>query len=232
LQHPDPVGSSKGEGTAAAALTDQNRDDRDTEGRHFEQVFSDRLTLPPFFSTDSAVGAGCIHKADNRPAEFLCLLHEAQGFAVTFRLRHTEIAISTLFCGMTFLNRDHRNRNFVQLCNSAYDSGVIRITAVTVKFNKSFENVLYIIKSCRPLTVAGQFHTFICTITGAFKNMFMSAFMNTIINTFIDTFISVFTSTFNSIFTHTIALPQSIFSSPAGYSRSAFSAAQPDISSD
>ena len=130
---------------------------------------------------------------------------------------------------MALLNRDHRNRNIAQLCNAACDCGIIRITAVTVKFNKSIENVFYIIKSCRPFTVAGQFHTFIDMLISAsirtFISMFISAFASTFISmfisafasTFISMFISAFVSTFINSLTHTIALPLCIFNSSARY---------------
>ena len=99
--------------------------------------------------------------------KFLRLFHQTQCFAISFRRRHTKVSRNIFFCGPSFLLSNHRNRTFIQICDSTYRCSIIIYMTVSVKFFKITEDFMNVIQcrkslgsSCRHDTIPGGHFSF------------------------------------------------------------------------
>src|SRR5699024_9213345 len=96
---------------------------------------------------------------------FFRLLHQPQGFAVTFRVRGSEVAKRPFLGSMALLNGNHRNRHPIEPGNSTHNGRIVPEPPVAVKFHKSLEDMLYVVKARRSCVIPGQFYTGIGYLT-------------------------------------------------------------------
>ena len=162
LQNPHAVRNRQCKRAAAAAFTDQNRDDRRFQPDHFHKVFGNGLSLPALLCADAAERAGGIHKANHRAMEFLCLLHQAQRLSVALRVRRTEVAVDLILCVCALFDGDDRHRAAAERRDAADDRGVIRKTAVAVQLNEIRENILNEAEAARASLAASKLNLFVC----------------------------------------------------------------------
>src|SRR5437867_5506825 len=111
----------------------------------------DGLGLPSLFRVDAGVCAGSVDESENRPAEFFCNFHDAERFAVAFRLGHAEIAIQLLLRISSLLVADEADRRVRHESETAHDRGIVTKVAVAVDFDELVADVLDVIEEVRTL---------------------------------------------------------------------------------
>ena len=113
-----------------AALACDHRHHRHAQGEATFRRARDDLSLAALLGADAGIGAGCVHEAHNRQRKALCHVHQAHGFAIAFRPRHSEIVLqSFLRCAALFVAQYH-HRPAHELARAAQDRGVLPVIAV------------------------------------------------------------------------------------------------------
>ena len=159
FQHEHPVGHSQSQGPAAAALTGDDGDHRHIQGTHEGQGGGDGLPLSPGLGLQAGVGAGGIHKGDDRPAELLGLAHEALGLPVAFGAGHTKVAGHILLKGLALPVSDDGDRVALIEGHPTQDGGVFPALPVPLELKKVGKQRGDVVRRAGPSGVAGQGHT-------------------------------------------------------------------------
>src|SRR5205814_8225626 len=103
LKNEDAIGYTDTERAAGAALANNRGNGGDAQLHHLTEVHRDCLGDVTFFRADSGERAWRVNQRNDRNAEFLCLAHQTQSFAVTFRVCATKIAHYIFFGVTSFL---------------------------------------------------------------------------------------------------------------------------------
>ena len=82
----------------------------DKQKAHFRKILSNCFTLSMLFRLESGISSRSINKGDDWSVEFLRFLHQTKSFSITFRTRHTEVALDIFLYGLAFSMADNRNR--------------------------------------------------------------------------------------------------------------------------
>ena len=118
---------------------------------HLVQVAADGLGLAALLGADAGIGAGRVDEREERQAELLGELHEAQRLAVALGTRHAEVAVD-LFLGVAaLLVADHHARLAVEAGEPADDRGVVRVGAVAVQLAEVAEHAGDVVERVGPL---------------------------------------------------------------------------------
>ncbi len=112
-------------------------------------------------SSDSTPGIGCrrVDEDDDRAAELLRQLHDAQRLAVALRTRVPEVPEDLLLCVAALLMAEHGDGLAVIEGQAADDRMVVRETAVTVQLVEIREQPLDVVERPRACRVPGHEHT-------------------------------------------------------------------------
>ena len=145
LQHPHPVGYGQRQRPAAAPFPDQHGDDRGIQAHHGHQVLGNGLPLAPFFRPDAAVGPGGVHEAEDRPVEFLRLLHQAQGLAVAFGMGCPEGAGHAFLGAVALLYGEEGHGQAPKMAHAAHDGPVVGKAPVAVQLKEVRAEIVDII---------------------------------------------------------------------------------------
>ena len=114
-----------------------------------------------FFSGNSAECTRGINEADYRSVEFFSLLCKSEGFSVSFRVRHGEIAFFIFIYISALYLCDYSNRTIVQTGNSADYCSVISIKTVAVHFIKVSKDKRNVVLYGRTVFMTNQLKAFI-----------------------------------------------------------------------
>src|SRR5690606_509734 len=115
-----------------SSFTDYHTNYRNFEFGHFKQVAGNGFSLTALFSLESRKRTRCIDKSNYGFVKFFSHFHKAQGFAVTFRIGHSEVAILTHFGVYSFLLADEHIRLPVNFSKSTYHCLVIAYRSIAV----------------------------------------------------------------------------------------------------
>src|SRR5690606_30216275 len=114
------------------------------------------LRLTPFLRADARVGARRVDQGDDRPAELVRHLHQAQRLAVPLRVRHPEVAAEVLLHVPPLLLPDDHDGLALQPRPAPHDRLVIPEAAVAVELNEVRERALDVIQGVWPLGMARE----------------------------------------------------------------------------
>ncbi len=145
FEHDRAVAHADGQRAAGAALADHGADDRHLQLGHFDQVAGDGFGLAAFLGIDARPGAGGVDQGEDRQAEALGHLHQAQCLAVALRLGHAEVAHDLFLGGAAFLVADDHHRAAVDPAQAADDGLVVGEGAVAGQFLELFAEHLDVI---------------------------------------------------------------------------------------
>ena len=116
-----------------AALADDSRNGWHPQVHHFTQVDRDGFGNVAFFRANARISAGRIDERNHRQIKFLAELHQAQRFAITFRMRAPEIAHHIFLGVAALLIRDHDATLLPQHRNPAWHGLVVAKQTVAVQ---------------------------------------------------------------------------------------------------
>src|SRR5690606_3420445 len=149
LEHEDAVGHAQGEGAAATTLPDHDGDGRDPQASHLPQTARDRLGLTALLGADPGVGARRVDQRNDRVAELLGELHQAERLPVPLRVRHPEVALQVLLHVAPLLVPDHHDRPSIQARPAAHDRRGVAERAVAVQLDEIREDPGNVIERVR-----------------------------------------------------------------------------------
>src|SRR5262249_52260123 len=152
----DPVPHADGEGTAAAPLARDHAHDGRAEAGHLPQVPRDGLPLSALFGAEAGIGAGRVDEGHDGFAELRPELHQAEGLAIPFGVRHPEVARDVMAGVAALLMPDHPHRRSLEAREAAHDGLVVAVDAVAVELHEVLEEQADEIEGVRPLRVAGD----------------------------------------------------------------------------
>ena len=93
-------------------------------------------------------------------SEFFGLLHQPDGFAVTFRFWHTEIPVEAFLHGFASEIGQNRDCLTTYQCQTADKRMVITEAAVAVEFTEILDNPFNIVHGSGTITAADHFYLF------------------------------------------------------------------------
>ena len=96
----------------------------------------DGLGLAALLGADARVGARRVDEGDDRAAEALGQLHQAQRLAVALGARHAEVALHVLLGGAPLLVADHEHRLAVEAGEAGDDRRVLAEAPVAVELDE------------------------------------------------------------------------------------------------
>ena len=160
LQHPYFICHCKGEGTATSAFSDHNGKYRNCKTCQCVEIFCNGFSLSAFFCFQTAECTRRIHKADHRSVKLLRLLHQTQGFPVTFRGNHSEIPGNVFLCSFTFFLSENCHRLSMEKRHTADHCRVIAAVTVSVKFHKIIKDCFDVVFSCGSCFAPGKLDMF------------------------------------------------------------------------
>ena len=161
FEHDGGIADAERQCAAAAAFSDDHRDDRRFQPHHFKEVFGDGLALSAFLRVNAAVRAGAADQADDRAVKFLGLLHQAEGLAVSLGLRAAEMPPHPFLDRVAAFHGDDRDGNMVDIADAADDCRIVRVTAVAVQLDEIVDHVLNVVRSHRALAAARSLYALI-----------------------------------------------------------------------
>ena len=80
----------------AASLARDHTDDGNLQEGHLPNILGDDDPLTSLFCFNARIGAHHIDQGNNGAVELLRLTHKPQGFAVTFRMGQTKVALDVV----------------------------------------------------------------------------------------------------------------------------------------
>src|SRR5690606_11648526 len=137
-------------------FTDHGAYDGRTQTGHHRQVLSNSFGDTALFRVNAGISTGGINQGKHRQLETLSHLHQTQCFTITFRLRHTEVAVDLVMHGTTFLFTNHHDRFAIQTCDAADDGFVVTKMAITMQFIPIGKHAADVIRGIRTLRMAGN----------------------------------------------------------------------------
>ena len=126
------------------------------ERRHLEEIARDGLALAALLGADARIRARRVDEGDERQAETLGHLHEAQRLAIALGLRHAVVAAHPLLGVAALLVADQHHGSPVEARRSADDGEVVRVHAIAVQLLEVAEDEPDVIERVRPLRVARE----------------------------------------------------------------------------
>src|SRR6185436_17232231 len=105
---------------------------------------------------DAWVGPGGIYKCHNRETKFVGHFHQAQGFAIAFRVGRTKIALNVLFRVAALLGSDNHHALFADFGEPTYHRFVLRKEAIAVQLMKIGKRGAKVIEGERATRVPGK----------------------------------------------------------------------------
>ena len=84
LEHLDNICNRNRQCTARTAFPNHRRNERHLDFRHLIKIAADGLRLPAFLGINTRERTRGIDKGENRQAELLCRMHQAERLPVTF----------------------------------------------------------------------------------------------------------------------------------------------------
>ena len=157
----------------ASAFAHQNTQGRHFQSRHGHDGFGNGCSLTAFFRIDSAESTGCIDESDHRMSEFFGLLHQPDGFGVTFRFWHTEIPVEAFLHGFASEIGQNRDCLTTYQCQTADKRMVITEAAVAVEFTEILDNPFNIVHGSGTITAADHFYLFPCRFFVRTESIFL-----------------------------------------------------------
>src|SRR5437899_2385526 len=139
LEHEDPIAHPDRERAPATALPRDDGDDGRTEGGHLAEVPCDRLRLAPLLGADAGVRAGRVDEAEDRLAELLGELHEAERLAIALGVRHAEVARDLLTRVAPLLVADDDDPLSLEPRQATDDRRVVPVEPVAVELDEVLE---------------------------------------------------------------------------------------------
>src|SRR5205807_2374603 len=118
-------GDAECQRAARPALPDDRRDDRNGELAHLVKISGDSFRLAALLRSKPGPGALRVDESQNRDVEFLGELHQSERLAVTFRVRHSEIAAELLLGVAAALVSDDHHGLAVEPCPPCDYRGVV-----------------------------------------------------------------------------------------------------------
>src|SRR5215208_2726980 len=137
-------------------LADHCRYDRNAQLHHFTKIHSDCLRDVALLRSDTWKSAGRIDQGNHRHPEFFAETHQAQGLAITFRMRAPEIAHHILLGVAPLLVSDNDATLAAEHCHPARHCAIVSKAAVAVQFHPVRKTTLNVIERERPLSVPGD----------------------------------------------------------------------------
>src|SRR5690606_8393552 len=105
---------------------------RNFEFGHFKPVAGNCFSLTALFSLESRKRTRCIAKSNYGFVKFFSHYHTTQGYAVTFRIVHSDAAILTPFAVYSYLLAEEHIRLPVNFSKSTYHCLVIAYRSIAV----------------------------------------------------------------------------------------------------
>src|SRR2546428_234074 len=156
LEHEDPIAHPDRERAPATALPRDDGDDGRTEGGHLAEVPCDRLRLAPLLGADAGVRAGRVDEAEDRLAELLGELHEAERLAIALGVRHAEVARDLLTRVAPLLVVDDDDPLPLEPRQATDDRRVVPVEPVAVELDEVLEEEPDEVARVGALGVAGE----------------------------------------------------------------------------
>ena len=154
LQHQRDVADRDRERAARPAFADDGDDDRRAQAGHLVEVAADRLRLPALLGADAGIRAGRVDEREQRQAELLRELHQAQRLAIALGPRHAEVAVDLLLGVAALLVADHHAGLAVEAREPADDRRIVGVGAVAGSSRKSVNMPRDVVERVRPLRMA------------------------------------------------------------------------------
>src|SRR5262249_51766489 len=120
------------------------------------QVPRDGLPLSALFGAEAGIGAWRVDEGYDGFAELRPELHQAEGLAIAFGVRHPEVAGDVLAGVAALLVPDHHHRLPLEAREPAHDGLVVAVDAVAVELHEVLEEQADEVEGVRPLRVAGD----------------------------------------------------------------------------
>ena len=154
MQHIDVIAHRNRQGTTGAAFADNGTQHRHAQAGKLIQIAADGLRLAALLGANTRISAGRVDKSEHGNLKFFCRFHQAQGFAVAFRLGHTKIAADFFFGVAPFLMANHHHALAVKTRQAAHNGGIIGKSTVAVQLFKIGAQGVDIIQGVRALGMA------------------------------------------------------------------------------
>ncbi len=145
---------------AAAAFSRDGRNERNLQPRHLSQVVCDSFGLSPLFRSQAGISAGNIDQGNDRPAPLFSKTHNAEGFAIAFGIRLSEIAIDALLGFAALLGSDDYHFPAIEARHTGDDGRVVAEATISVEFAEIGEDAFDVVEQVRPHGMASQLGSF------------------------------------------------------------------------
>ncbi len=154
FQHRHAIGGGEGYGSAGAALTDDHGDHGNADLQAFLGRPRDGLRLAAFLGALAGVGARRVHERDDRQAETVGEVHQADCLAIAFGTGHAEIVVDArLGVVALFMAHDH-DRLVLKPCQTAQNCAVVGKVAIAGQRRVFGEQRLDIVRAMRSVRMA------------------------------------------------------------------------------
>ena len=156
FEHEDLIGDGNRERSTGVTLTGDDRDDRHMQAAHGCEIPCDGLPLSVLLCLHARIGTRRIDEGDDRTAELLGLLHEAECLTIALRTRHTEIEADVLFHRATLAVTEDGHRHTLVTGDAAIDGRILIIEMIPLLLEEVGEEMLDEIVDVRALRMTGQ----------------------------------------------------------------------------
>src|SRR5690606_11827452 len=116
----------------------------------------DRLRLAAFLGALAGIGAGGVDEGDDRKAETVGEIHEADRLAVAFGPGHAEVALDPAAGVVALLLAEDDDRPATEPREPAHDREVVREIAVARERRPFGEEGVHVVLAMRPVRMAGD----------------------------------------------------------------------------
>src|ERR1700730_7822417 len=156
LEHEDPAAHPDGKRAPAPALPRDHADDGRGEPRHLAKVARDGFGLAPLLRPQAGIGAGSVDEGQDGLPELRPELHEAQGLAIAFRVRHAEVPRDVLAGVAALLVAEGDHGLPLEAAEPAHDGLVVAEDAIAVELDEVVEEEAEEVEGVRTLRVTGE----------------------------------------------------------------------------
>jgi hypothetical protein len=152
FEHRDTVGGGEGHGAAGATFANHDRDQRHADLEAFLGRAGDGFGLAAFFGPFAGVCTGSVDKGDDRQAELVGHLHQANRLAIAFGAGHAEVAFDTALGVVALFVADYHDGLVVETGEATHDRVVIGEVAVACQrcvFGEQRVDVIFAVRTFR-----------------------------------------------------------------------------------
>ena len=154
FQHRHPVGRRERDRAARPALADDDADERHPDLQAFLGRARDRLALPAFLGALAGIGAGGVHQRDDRQAEAVGHVHQADRLAVALGAGHAEVAEDARLGVVALFVADHHHRLIAEPGEAAHHRVVVAEGAVARQRGPFGKQRVHVVAAVRAVGVA------------------------------------------------------------------------------